>query len=341
MPAGPYLAELDITYQCNCRCRMCQRWQDPRDAELTSGEYQKLADDFKGLGVHQVTIAGGEPLMRKDAATILAAFAGAGMIVNLCTNGLLLAGCVEEICSAGISCVTVSVDGATAECHDRIRGVPGSSALIEKGIQALVAQEERPFVRVRMAISNRNVHELRSYYQKWAEIVDDVLIQPVHYCRDAYYTGQSASEFRLDPDKLTAQLDGTPFKNDLYMRGLLIGLRRGGSYPVQPCHAGVLMARIDPWGSVFPCLEQHVRIGSVREQDFAAVWNSIAFARERQRMTADEQCTCWYNNTALISHYGRWLGLTDATGLWWAFRRRFSETEGPGWKVRRPGVDGK
>ena len=88
LTAGPYLAELDITYRCNCRCRMCQRWQDTRDAELTSGEYRKLAADFKRLGVHQVTIAGGEPLMRKDAFMIIRAFAGCNMVVNLCTNGL-------------------------------------------------------------------------------------------------------------------------------------------------------------------------------------------------------------------------------------------------------------
>jgi MoaA/NifB/PqqE/SkfB family radical SAM enzyme len=329
LTAGPYLAELDITYRCNCRCRMCQRWQDSRDAELTSDEYRKLAADFKRLGVHQVTIAGGEPLMRKDAFMIIRAFAGSNMVVNLCTNGLLVEDRIDEICSAGVSCVTLSLDGATAECHDRIRGVSGSLALIENGIRALVAQKRRPFVRLRMALSNRNVQELRSYYHKWANIVDDVLIQPVHHCRDAYYTGHSAAEFRLDPDRLAEQLDGTPFKRDHYMRGLAAGLRRDGTYPVQPCHAGVLMARIDPWGNVFPCLEQHVRIGSVREQDFPVIWNSISFLEERKRTADDGQCTCWYNNTALISHYGKWLALTSATGLWQAFRHQFGGARAP------------
>ncbi|MCK7512429.1 MAG: hypothetical protein MZV70_55910 [Desulfobacterales bacterium] len=32
------------------------------------------------------------------------------------------------------------------------------------------------------------------------------------------------------------------------------------------CYAGVLMARIDPWGHVYPCLEQHVCVGSVRDE---------------------------------------------------------------------------
>jgi hypothetical protein len=101
------------------------------------------------------------------------------------------------------------------------------------------------------------------------------------------------------------------------------------------------MARIDPWGTVFPCLEQHVRIGSVREQDFPSIWNSIAFTRESQRIAADEQCSCWYNNTALISHYGRWLALANATGLWQAFRRQFTAPESPRWKVSPTEVDGK
>ena len=35
LPAGPYMAELDVTYRCDLRCRMCQRWLDPRRDELT------------------------------------------------------------------------------------------------------------------------------------------------------------------------------------------------------------------------------------------------------------------------------------------------------------------
>jgi MoaA/NifB/PqqE/SkfB family radical SAM enzyme len=322
---------------------MCQRWQDTRDTELTYGEYRKLAADFIRLGVHQVTIAGGEPLMRKDVFAIIKAFAGANMVVNLCTNGLLLEDRIDEICSAGLSFVTLSLDGATPDCHDRIRGVPGSLALIENGIRALVGQKRRPFVRARMALSDSNVQELRSYYYKWANIVDDVLIQPVHYCRDAFYTGHSAAEFHLDLDSLAEQLDGTPFKKDHYAQGLAAGLRRDGTYPVQPCRAGVLMVRIDPWGNVFPCLEQHIRVGSVREQGFPVAWNSIAFAQERKRTADDGQCTCWYNNTALISHYAKWLALTSAAGLFQVFRQQFARAvhQGVRLKVSRTGVDGK
>ncbi len=125
LTAGPYMAEFDITYQCNCRCRMCQRWKDGRTNELSLDEYQRLARVLHEMGSHQISIAGGEPLLREDVFPIIKSFSGLGMSVNLCTNGLLLEKFDDEICSNGLTCVTVSLDGASAESHDEMRGMPG------------------------------------------------------------------------------------------------------------------------------------------------------------------------------------------------------------------------
>ena len=89
-PAGPYMAELDVTYRCNCVCRMCQRWRDPRRDELPLTRYRALAAELAAMGTHQISVAGGEPLMRGDVFEIIAAFAAQGLSVNLCTNGMLL-----------------------------------------------------------------------------------------------------------------------------------------------------------------------------------------------------------------------------------------------------------
>ena len=180
---GPFLAELDVTYRCNCRCQMCQRWQDGRGGELTLTEYQDLAKVFNRMGVYQVSIAGGEPLLREDILPIIEAFSGYGMSVNLCTNGILLEDHSEALCRSGATCITISVDGATARCHEEIRGAPGSYAQIVKGIRSIAqyAPGDRPVIRTRMTISNRNLEEVRLYYQKWKNIVDDVLVQPVHH----------------------------------------------------------------------------------------------------------------------------------------------------------------
>jgi MoaA/NifB/PqqE/SkfB family radical SAM enzyme len=317
--AGPYMAELDITYRCNCRCEMCQRWQDSRRDELSLEEYRRLAEDFHNLGVHQISVAGGEPLLRPDVFSIIESYAKLGMSVNLCTNGLLLQKYHDEICNSGATCVSVSLDGATAESHDAIRGIPGSYRQIEKGIETLLTKhssaETRPILRVRMTISNRNAYQIRAFYRKWKQKADDVLLQPVHHCHDSYYTGLDSGTLNLDPRVVAEQIAGTPLEDDGYMKQLVTSLEKNGSFPNQRCYAGVLMTRIDPWGNVYPCLEQHVSVGSLREKTFESIWESHRFNLERQRLASKRQCTCWYNNTAFIGHYGKLLKRTHSQAL--------------------------
>lgn len=308
--AGPYMAEFDITYRCNCRCRMCQRWNDARPESLTVADYRRLAREFETLGVHQISVAGGEPLMRQDVFDIISGFSERGLSVNLCTNGMLLERYRDRIIDSGATCVTVSLDGATAQCHDAIRGLNGSYDQVTRGIARYLetAKRRRPVLRVRMTISGVNQREIAAFYKQWHGVADDVLLQPVHHCGDSYYTGLQASELSLDPQVLADQVKGLPLARDGYLRLLMASLRQDGRYPSQRCYAGVLMARIDPWGNVYPCLEQHVKIGSIRERSFREVWLSGAFDQERRRLrTRPYACRCWYNNTALIGHYGEWL----------------------------------
>jgi MoaA/NifB/PqqE/SkfB family radical SAM enzyme len=306
LPCGPYMAEFDITYRCNSRCLMCQRWRDSGGGELTLAEYRDLAGTLRDMGTHQISIAGGEPLLRRDVFPIIRAFSERGASVNLCTNGILLERYAEAIAASGATCVTVSLDGALEGTHDRIRGTPGACARIEAGIRTLLQRpaSRRPLLRVRMTFSRDNAHEISDFFGKWDGVADDVLLQPIHRGEEALYTSEDPALFRLDPETLAKQIAGTPLAKDPSMRRLLHSLRHTGGFPRQECYAGVLMARIDPWGRVYPCLAQHRSIGSVREQAFPALWNGVAARGERDRLRRDRPCNCWFNNTALIGYYG-------------------------------------
>jgi AdoMet-dependent heme synthase len=316
-PAGPYMAEFDITYRCNCRCRMCQRWNDPRPETLTVADYRRLAAEFRQMAVHQISVAGGEPLMRKDVFDIIRNFAEQNLSVNLCTNGLLVEKYASRIIASGATCITISLDGASPDSHDAIRGLPGSYAQVQAGIHALLSLRKswRPILRVRMTVSNLNQKEIRAFIQKWQAVADDVLLQPVHHCTDSYYTGMGSADLALNPAVIADQLKGTPLAGDRYMGTFIQSLRRNGAYPDVRCFAGVLMARIDPWGNVYPCLEQHARIGSVLQQSFRSLWHCAAFRQERDRLRTNRSCRCWYNNTALIGYYGKLLTQSTLKGF--------------------------
>ena len=316
LPAGPYMAELDITYRCNLKCQMCQRWRDPRPDGLSLKAYRDLACEFAELGVHQISVAGGEPLMREDVFRIIETFAKRGMSVNICTNGMLIEKYRREIAGCGATCVTVSLDGATAGCHDAIGGHKGSLQQIERGIESFLGRRANgaPILRVRMTISSANSQEVRNFYTKWKGVADDVLFQPVHQCSDSYYTGMQKASLSVDAALISEQLRRTPLARDPYMKKWVDSLDAGEGVPNTPCYAGVLMARIDPWGHVYPCLEQHACVGSVLDEPFSKIWNANALNQERKRLASDRTCRCWYNNTALIGHFGTLIKNTIANG---------------------------
>lgn len=83
------------------------------------------------------------------------------------------------------------------------------------------------------------------------------------------------------------------------------------------------MTAIDPWGTIYPCLEQHVGVGSLREDTFESIWESHRFNLERERLASNRQRTCWYNNTAFIGHYGKLLKLTRSQVLLSVMRNFF------------------
>jgi len=317
LPFGPFMAELDVTYRCDARCRMCERWKDQRRDELKLDDYGSLAEAFSRMGVYLVSLAGGEPLLREDIFSIIETFAQKDMKVNVCTNGITLEKRAESLSRSGASFITVSLDGDREDTHDQIRGVPGSYRKIMKGMELLLGcpQDNRPRVRVRMTLCNQNVGEIGSYYRRWHGLVDDVLFQPVHECREAFYTGREKDAFRLDPSLLKRELESANLGDDRYLDRLVSSFTNEGTFPPHYCYAGTLMTRIDPWGNVYPCLEQHIRVGSLENQNFQTIWNSRAFSLARRHIAEKRECRCWYNNTALISHYAKILKGTSATGF--------------------------
>ena len=107
---------LSVTDRCNLRCEYCMpeeeyRWL-PREDILTFEEIGALADVFADLGVNQVRLTGGEPLLRRDLDRLVRLLAGKPGLadVAMTTNGVLLARHAAALRDAGLHRVTVSLD---------------------------------------------------------------------------------------------------------------------------------------------------------------------------------------------------------------------------------------
>ena len=128
LPVRPLVAELFLTDNCNLKCVSCACWRTVTRAELTSREWRNVIDQLADYGILKANFTGGEPLLRRDAPELMAYAHQRGIRnLHLNTNAVLLDDRRRAaVLAAGVRSFNISVDGPTAEVHERIRGVAGS-----------------------------------------------------------------------------------------------------------------------------------------------------------------------------------------------------------------------
>jgi cyclic pyranopterin phosphate synthase len=107
---------VSVTDRCNLRCSYCMPQEEyiwlPREKLLTFEEIATLVDVFTSVGVEDVHLTGGEPLLRPNLARLVEKLAGNPRIRDLAltTNAVLLAKYADELRTAGLHRVTLSLD---------------------------------------------------------------------------------------------------------------------------------------------------------------------------------------------------------------------------------------
>ena len=143
----PPLTSLDmyISGSCNLACRHC--WIEPdyqadnKNGKFLKFEYLKKAiKEAKPLGLQSVKLTGGEPMLHPQFRKIVDHIESqkVGMIME--TNGTLIDNEMANYLKSKkhFNFVSVSLDGAKPETHDKLRGVKGSFKKATAGIKSLV-----------------------------------------------------------------------------------------------------------------------------------------------------------------------------------------------------------
>ena len=130
------LMVLYLTDGCNSKCAMCDIWQAPR-RNMDMALVDNLVQSAQELNTEMVLLSGGEAMQHPEWPMIAAKFRAAGIKVWLLTNALLLKKQATPIIEH-IDAVTVSLDAATPELYEQIRGVDALE-LILAGMQMVSA----------------------------------------------------------------------------------------------------------------------------------------------------------------------------------------------------------
>src|SRR5690242_5824016 len=125
MPARPSTLIAELTYQCPLHCPYCS---NPLDIgsyreELETEHWVRAFGEARRLGVLQLALTGGEPMLRRDLAELCAAARDAGLYSSLITAGTLVTReRAQQLKAAGLDHVQISIQSPDPEENDRIAG---------------------------------------------------------------------------------------------------------------------------------------------------------------------------------------------------------------------------
>ena len=163
---SPKIVTLMITNGCNLSCFHC--WPESRSCDtvppVPKDTIRRLTEEFTLLGVEEICLTGGEPLTHPDWFEILCFACGQPGLkrVRLQTNATLLTEVdIEALGSIDFKglAIQVSLEGATAETNDRVRG-PGSFEQAFRGLKFLTEAGLGQQVVVAFTETQHNFEEL-------------------------------------------------------------------------------------------------------------------------------------------------------------------------------------
>jgi GTP 3',8-cyclase len=132
---------VSVTDRCNLRCNYCMPQEEyvwlPRQELLTFEEIARLVEVFTSLGVEDVRLTGGEPLLRRNLSGLVRMLSANPRIRDLAitTNGVLFEEQAEDLRAAGLHRVTLSLDTLRPERFAALTG-RDTHAQVFRGIEA-------------------------------------------------------------------------------------------------------------------------------------------------------------------------------------------------------------
>ncbi len=294
---SPICLTWELTYACNLACVHCLSSSGRRDPrELTTAECRTVIDTLARMQVFYVNIGGGEPTVRPDFWELLDYSTAHQVGVKFSTNGVKLdAAAARRLAASDYVDVQISLDGATGEVNDAVRG-RGSYRTAMAAMGCLAAAGFRGF-KVSVVVTRHNISQLDAF----KEIADAhgaqlrlTRLRPSGRGADVWpELHPTSAQQRELYDWLAAHgeqvLTGDSFFHLSPYGKALPGLNM--------CGAGRVVCLIDPVGDVYACpfaIHPNFLAGNVREPGgFEAAWRSSPlFADLRQPQTGGACRSC-------------------------------------------------
>lgn len=274
---APMILAWETTSACNLECLHCRAsaTPEPRPGELSTAEGRSLLEEVARAGTKMVILSGGESLMRDDLFELSRHGTSLGLRMTLATNGsLITAETVIEMKKAGIARVSVSLDGVTAQMHDRFRGRGGAFDLAVEGIGTLVRKGVP--VQVNTTVAAMNIAQMADFptflerlgVMAWHVFflvptgrgvdLEPAAILEYKGMLDAFYQVYKASRIEC---KATCAPQFYRLLSD-----------KNEPVRTRGCLAGTQFGFVSSTGIIQPCGFLQIPCGDIREKGFCEAW---------------------------------------------------------------------
>jgi mycofactocin radical SAM maturase len=275
--SAPVNITWEITHRCNLKCVHCLSGSSVESpGELNEAECRAIVDQLAALKIFEINFGGGEPLLKDFFLPLLRYIHTRGIVTCISTNGTALTDeAIALFTGNPLVNVQVSLDGATPEVNDRIRG-RGTFDRIIKGIERLAGKNIPLSINtVVTSLNFMQLSRLKEMARSYGASLRVSRFRPSGRARESWEMLKlNAAQLRELSDWLGD--DPTILTGDSFFSISQDGRRHLG---LDMCGACKMTCCIDPCGSVFPCAfmqEKEFCGGNLRNTTFKDIWDNAA-----------------------------------------------------------------
>ena len=307
-----------VTYRCNARCNMCNRFKAPSkpEEEITVEAIKKLPE------MYFTNITGGEPFIREDLKDIVRELYKKSDRIVISTNGFFTDRIVDlckEFPEIGIR---ISIEGLE-DTNNKIRGLDDG---FNKGYTTLKKLVEMGMkdVGFGMTVQDANAKDLVALYDLSNEMNMEFATASLH---NSFYFVEAkniihdrpmvAAEFEKLVNKLLASNSPKKWFRAYFNHGLINYIY--GQKRLLPCDMAFDTFFIDPYGDVMPCngTKDKEVMGNVNEvEEWDELWESEQADKVRSKVRCCDR-DCW-----MIGSVSPAMRKYIWKPAWWVFRHK-------------------
>ena len=287
----------ELTHRCPLHCPYCSNPLDlaRASAELTTDDWMRVFSEARALGVLQLGLSGGEPLVRRDLESLVSHACAIGLYTTLVTSGLgLTAERGRRLVGAGLDHIQISFQDAERESAERIAGARSWDA---KLAAAAVVRHLGVAFTVNVVLHRDNLDRLHSIIELAAALGADRLeLANTQYYGWGLLNRDALLPTRSQLERADALIEHAVARYKGRMQILYVLPDYYQTRP-KPCYGGWgrVYIVVTPTGVALPCHAANSISGlpfdSVREQSLCWIWNeSPGFAAFRGDEWMREPC---------------------------------------------------